>query len=96
MCGVVIMKFIVWIINDIHVEFNESDIHWEGCLHITRHILKEMIVFLVTAREVRSNMSNCNNVRIIPLHVISDFTFCKEREPPYVPQLFRCVGLVET
>ena len=31
----IIMKFIVWIINDIHVEFN--DIHWEGCLHITRH-----------------------------------------------------------
>ena len=30
----IIMKFIVWIINDIHVEFN--DIHWEGCLHITR------------------------------------------------------------
>ena len=28
------MKFIVWIINDIHVKFN--DIHWEGCLHITR------------------------------------------------------------
>ena len=30
----IIMKFIIWIINDIHVEFN--DIHWEGCLHITR------------------------------------------------------------
>ena len=31
-----IMKFIVWIINYIHIEFN--DIHWEGCLHniITR------------------------------------------------------------
>ena len=31
-----IMKCIVWIINDIHMEFN--DIHWEGCLHITRRI----------------------------------------------------------
>ena len=31
----IIMKFIVWIINDIHMEFN--DIHWEGCLHIRRH-----------------------------------------------------------
>ena len=29
------MKFIVWIINDIHMGFN--DIHWEECLHITRH-----------------------------------------------------------
>ena len=28
------MIVIVWIINDIHIEFN--DIHWEGCLHITR------------------------------------------------------------
>ena len=28
------MKFIVWIINAIHVKFN--DIHWEGCLHIRR------------------------------------------------------------
>ena len=31
-----IMKFIIWIINDIHMEFN--DIHWEGCLHITRRM----------------------------------------------------------
>ena len=31
------MKFIVWIINDIHVKFN--DIHWEGCLHITRRVV---------------------------------------------------------
>ena len=28
------MIFIVWITNDIHIDFN--DIHWEGCLHITR------------------------------------------------------------
>ena len=31
------MILIVWIINDIHIEFN--DIHWEGCLHITRRPL---------------------------------------------------------
>ena len=30
----IIMKFIVWIINYIHIEFN--DIHWEGCLHKMR------------------------------------------------------------
>ena len=30
----IIMKFIVWIINDNRMEFN--DIHWEGCLHIVR------------------------------------------------------------
>ena len=29
-----IMKVIVWIFNDIHMEFN--DIHWEGCLHVRR------------------------------------------------------------
>ena len=28
------MKFIIWVINDIHMEFD--DIHWEGCQHITR------------------------------------------------------------
>ena len=28
------MIFIVWITNDIHIDFN--DIHWEGCLHIGR------------------------------------------------------------
>ena len=33
-CMMFIMIFIVWIINDIHIEIN--DIHWEGCLHITR------------------------------------------------------------
>ena len=38
----IIMKFIVWIINDIHVKFN--DIHWEGCLHITRHSLQSVDV----------------------------------------------------
>ena len=32
------MIVIVWIINDIHIEFN--DIHWEGCLHITRRVLQ--------------------------------------------------------
>ena len=32
----IIMKFIKWIINDIHMEFN--DIHCEGCLHITRRL----------------------------------------------------------
>ena len=36
-----IMKFIVWIINDIHMEFN--DIHWEGCLHITRRRMKALV-----------------------------------------------------
>ena len=36
----IIMKFIVWIINDIHMEFN--DIHWEGCLHITRRFIREI------------------------------------------------------
>ena len=30
------MIVMVWIINDIHIEFN--DIHWEGCLHITRRV----------------------------------------------------------
>ena len=33
------MIFIVWITDDIHVDFN--DIHWEGCLHITRRIRLE-------------------------------------------------------
>ena len=28
----IIMKFIMWIINDNRMEFN--DIYWEGCLHI--------------------------------------------------------------
>ena len=28
------MIFIAWITNDIHIDFN--DIHWEGCLHVTR------------------------------------------------------------
>ena len=31
-----IMKVIVWIINDIHMEFN--DIHWEGCLHVSGYV----------------------------------------------------------
>ena len=32
----ILMKFIVWIINDIHMEFN--DIHWAGYLHMTRRL----------------------------------------------------------
>ena len=35
-----IMKFIVWIITDIHMELN--DIHWEGCRHTTRPALTKM------------------------------------------------------
>ena len=32
------MKFLVMMINEIHMECN--DIHWEGCLHITRRGFK--------------------------------------------------------
>ena len=62
-----IMKFMVWIINDIHVEFN--DIHWVGCLNITRRMSAHNETSHTSARpHARTLPVNNNNIYNIYIH----------------------------
>ena len=57
------MIFIVWITDDIHVDFN--DIHWEGCLHITRRSRISLLIVMIN--DVKDTGLITNNIIVAKL-----------------------------
>ena len=78
-----IMEIMVWIINDIHMEFN--DIHWEGCLHI--RTLK-----FVTSGYVQTSLL-MNIIKLLPTpmeqHVLEQRVL--KTNNPYLLLSFSCM-----
>ena len=72
------MNLIVWIINDIHMEFN--DIHWEGCLQHNETYYAHVVIRNVLAVLKETDTDRYDEVE----HYFTAF-YCLLRNCPSLP-----------